>query len=67
MLAGRLMSGAVQFALLGLFRTPYSFETFLTASFVTPWPGILLHIAISPPILFALKEAGLAERDGETA
>ncbi|MBQ4422889.1 MAG: ECF transporter S component [Clostridia bacterium] len=66
MLAGRLMSGAVQFAFLGLFKTPYSVQMFLTRSFATPWPGILLHIAIIPPILFALKEAGLFD-DGKTA
>ena len=61
MLAGRIVSGAVQFAFLGLFHTKYSLETFLTASFVTPWPGILLQIALIPPIVLALKKAGLTD------
>lgn len=64
MLAGRIVSGAVQFAFLGLFHTKYSLETFLTASFVTPWPGILLQIALIPPIVLALKKAGLTD-DGK--
>ena len=61
MLAGRVVSGAVQFAFLGLFHTPYSMQTFFTASFVTPWPGILLQIALIPPIVLALKKAGIME------
>lgn len=64
MLAGRIVSGAVQFAFLGLFHTKYSLETFLTASFVTPWPGILLQIALIPPIVLALKKVGLTD-DGK--
>ncbi len=64
MLAGRIVSGAVQFAFLGLFHTKYSLETFLTASFVTPWPGILLQIVLIPPIVLALKKAGLTD-DGK--
>ncbi|MBR4906826.1 MAG: ECF transporter S component [Clostridia bacterium] len=59
MLAGRLVSGAVQFAFLGLFHTQYSLQTFLTASFVTPWPGILIQIVLIPAIVFALDKAGL--------
>ena len=59
MLAGRLVSGAVQFAFLGLFHTQYSLQTFLTASFVTPWPGILIQIVLIPAIVFALDKARL--------
>ena len=59
MLAGRLVSGAVQFAFMGLFHTQYSMQTFLTASFVTPWPGILIQIVLIPAIVFALDKAGL--------
>ncbi len=59
MLAGRLVSGAVQFAFLGLFHTKYSMQTFLTASFVTPWPGILIQIVLIPAIVLALDKAGL--------
>jgi thiamine transporter ThiT len=61
MLAGRLVSGAVQFAFLGLFQTKYSLQTFLTASFVTPWPGILLQLALIPAIVFALGKAGFID------
>lgn len=67
MLAGRLVSGAVQFAFLGLFHTEYSMKTFLTASFVTPWPGILLQIVLIPPIVFALGKAGLVSDSPKTA
>ncbi len=59
MLAGRLVSGAVQFAFMGLFHTQYSIQTFLTASFVTPWPGIIIQLVLIPAIVFALQKAGL--------
>ena len=59
MLAGRIVSGLVQFTFLGLFGTEYSMRVFLTSSFVTPWPGILIQIVLIPLIVYALDRAGL--------
>lgn len=64
MLAGRLVYGLAGFSLYNLFTeqyakvvpVPFSLKYFLTAAFLTPWPGIALQIGLIPPILLALQE-----------
>ncbi len=60
MLAGRIVYGAA-FALFTL-NNPnisYGFTAFIMGSFVEGLPGIVLHLAIIPPIVPALRKAKL--------
>lgn len=67
MLFGRLVWGLASFALFSIARDaytqvipiPFSLRFFWTAAFATPWPGILLHIAVIPPLIIALEKARL--------
>ena len=46
--------------LLGLNGGAFGMQAFLAGAFINAWPGIILHIAIIPPIVLALEKAGLA-------
>ena len=57
MVAGRLVMGALN-AL--IFRAgEYSLSVWLTASFVTALPGIIIQLLLIPTVIFALKKAKL--------
>lgn len=57
MLAGRVVYGIIN-AL--VFRAgQYSLELWLTASFVTALPGIILQLILIPAVVFALRKAKL--------
>ena len=59
MLAGRLVMGLLNSL---IFRAgDYSFAVWLTASFVTALPGILIQLVSLPIVIFALKKAKLIE------
>ena len=62
MLAGRAVWGAVSVALYGLGGTPFTFQMFLSGAFINAAWGIAFHIAIIPPVVLALRRAGLARR-----
>ncbi len=59
MLAGRLVGGVVQPLLSGFTKSPFTWQMCLAGGFVTAMPGILCHILLIPPIVMALKKAGL--------
>lgn len=59
MLAGRAVWGAVSFALYGLSGSAFTFSMFLAGAFTNTIPGIICHIAIIPPIIFALRRSSL--------
>ena len=59
MLAGRIVWGVVQLLLSGITKSPFTWQMFLAGGFVTAMPGILCHILLIPPIVMALKKAGL--------
>ena len=59
MLAGRIVWGAVSFALAGLRETSFSFTVFWASAFAGSVPGIILQIALVPIIVLALKKAKL--------
>ena len=59
MLAGRVVWGAVRFIIAGLTSTEFPFAAFIAGAFTNGIPGIILHIAIIPPIVIALKKAKL--------
>ncbi|MBE6013081.1 ECF transporter S component [Anaeropeptidivorans aminofermentans] len=60
MLLGRVVMGIANTLLIGLAGNPYSFQTFITAAFVTALPGIILHIIIVPIIVIALEKTNLS-------
>lgn len=64
MLVGRLVSGAVSAVLYNIAGNPYGLQTFLTASFVTGLPGIVIQIIIVPLMVIALEKGGLISNPG---
>ncbi len=56
MLLGRLVWGIAKFAVVSLFTTGFfTLPMFFAGAFVTAWPGIVLQLAIIPPIVIALE------------
>lgn len=54
MLAGRLVWGAVCFALAALFNLNFPFSAFLAGAFITALPGIICQLIIIPAIMAAV-------------
>ena len=59
MLAGRIVWGIAMYLLLMSSGSNFAVQAFLTGAFIKSWPGIILHIAIIPPIILALEKAKL--------
>lgn len=59
MIAGRIVWGLSRLLLLGLFGTPFTLQMFLTAAFVTAWPGMILQLVLIPPVVRLLEKTGL--------
>ena len=59
MLAGRIVYGIASPIVLGLDGRDFEFVGFLTGSFVTALPGIIIQIALIPPIVIALRKSGV--------
>lgn len=62
MLGGRVVSGIANALFMGMAGTPYGFQAFVTASFVTAVPGIVIQIILIPVLVMALEKAGFCER-----
>lgn len=56
MLAGRIVAGLVKTVMFGMAGTPYSFEVFITSSFVKAVPGIIIQLVIIPSIMLLIKK-----------
>lgn len=56
MLAGRVISGVVKVL---FFAKGLTLAAWATASFVTCLPGIIVHLALIPTLIFALQKAGV--------
>lgn len=65
MLAGRGVWGIVRVILMGLGEAQFSFQAFLAGAFINAVPGIILHIAVIPVIIMALKKANLIFNENE--
>lgn len=61
MLAGRLVWGAARYIMAGLSGSDFGMEMFLTGAFVTALPGIVLHLALVPLVVWLLRRAKLLE------
>ena len=60
MLLGRVVWGAVSFAVYGLLmEKSFALAAFWTGAFVNAWPGIVLQIILVPLIVLALERAKL--------
>lgn len=66
MLGGRIIWGIVQVILGGITQTPFTWQAFMSGAFVTAVPGIACHILLIPPIVMALRKAGLSENERTT-
>ncbi|MCL2539603.1 MAG: ECF transporter S component [Oscillospiraceae bacterium] len=61
MVLGRVVWGIAMYLILGVAALPFSFEAFIAGAFINAVPGIILHIAVIPVIVLALKKARLME------
>lgn len=59
MLGGRVVLAAAQVIILGLNKTPFALETFITSAFVKALPGIIIQIILIPIIMLSLKKANV--------
>ena len=59
MLIGRIVWGAVKFAIAGFTKTDFTFPMYFAAVFTGSIPGIILQIVLIPLLIMALKKAGL--------
>lgn len=57
MISGRLVWGAVRFAMAGLTGSSFPFSAFLSGALLTALPGILAQLILIPLILTALQKA----------
>lgn len=57
MAGGRMVWGIVQYLLAGLQSTDFPFSAFLAGAVTNAIPGIVLHIALIPLVVLALKKA----------
>lgn len=62
MLGGRVVSGVANTIFIGLAGKTYGLTAFLTASFVTALPGILLQIIVIPIVVLTLERTGFITR-----
>ncbi len=61
MLSGRIVWGAVKYIIMGFGSDAFSLSIFANAVFVKSVLGIVLQIVLIPPLVLALKRAGLVE------
>lgn len=59
MIFGRLVWGIASFLVFKAMGNAFTLPMFLAAAFVNPLPGIILHLALIPPILLALRKGRL--------
>ena len=57
MLAGRLVWGAARVLLLGVAKIPFGWGAFISGALLTAIPGIILHIALIPPVVMIIRKA----------
>jgi hypothetical protein len=59
MIAGRIISGAVQYLISGFGNTVFSFSAFWAGAVTLALPGIIIQIVLIPLLIIALQRAGL--------
>ena len=61
MVAGRIVSGILKALIFNVGQ--YSFKIFITSSFVTCLPGIIIQFIFVPVLVFALQKSGVIGRE----
>ena len=61
MFIGRVVWGISRVLLFGVSGVEFSWQMFIAGAFVNAVPGIILHIALIPVIVLALKNAGFLD------
>ncbi len=62
MFLGRVVWGIVSYLVFTfMIGAPFTFAMFLSGAFVLAVPGIICHILLIPPVVMALRRAGIAE------
>ncbi len=64
MLAGRVVWGAARVLLAGLSGSSFTWALFLAGAFTNAIPGIVLQLAVIPPLVLAMERAGLSLNRG---
>ena len=59
MLVGRIFWGITSVVIFGVANSQFTFKLFITSAFVNALPGIIIHIALIPLVVIALKKANL--------
>ncbi len=59
MLGGRIVWAGVMMFITLFGSVPFGFSIFIAEAFINALPGIILQIVVIPPIVLALKKAGL--------
>ena len=59
MVAGRLVWGAAQMAIMGLNGSSFPFSAFVAGAFTSAIPGIVLQLVLIPVLVRALDKAGV--------
>lgn len=62
MICGRAVSGVANAVLMGIAGNAYGLKMFLTGSFVTALPGIILQIILIPAIMVLLTKTHVLEK-----
>ncbi len=63
MVGGRVVWGIAQLILLGLQGSSFTFAAFVAGAVTNASPGIILHIALIPLIVIALRKANLTPKE----
>lgn len=61
MLGGRIMNGLANILLLGLAGKPYTLNIFISSSFITSLPGIVIQLIFIPIIISLFQKSGYME------
>ena len=64
MIIGRAVWGIAAFALNAAMGAQFGWQAFAAGAFVNAVPGIVLHIALIPPIVLAMEKAGILKKEG---
>ena len=60
MVSGRIIGGIMNALIFAADK--YSFAVWATSYFITCWPGLIIQLALIPPIVFALEKAKLISK-----
>lgn len=63
MLGGRAVWGAARFICSGLDASKFGFSAFISGAFTTAIPGIIVQLAVIPPIVMLVRRQNISKND----